>query len=125
MALFFRIVVFFVIIYVCYKFVRFLFDPKRKIDEAYKHGHFYFYDDTKNVRKNFFITYKGVMFEGEKYLNTSKNASDSLSIFVSVHNLDELHGLTKDDVLFLQEQIIASYPEANISWVKSVEKLLS
>ena len=125
MALFFRIVVFFVIIYVCYKFVRFLFDPKRKIDEAYKHGQFYFYDDTKNVRKNFFITYKGVLFEGEKYLNTSKNASDSLSIFVSVHNLDELHGLTKDDVLFLQEQIIASYPEANISWVKSVEKLLS
>lgn len=125
MTLLFRIVIIFVIIYVCYKFVHYLVDPKRKLDEAFKNEQFYFLDDAKNVRKNFFITYKGVLFEGEKYLGTAEDAFDTLSIFVSVHNLDKLHVLTKDDVFFLQQQIEASYPEANISWIKPVERLLT
>lgn len=125
MALFFLIVVIFVVIYVYYKFVRYLFDPKRKLNEAYKNGQYYFYDDAKNIRKNFFITYKGALFEGEKYLGTTTNTFETLSIFISLHNLEELHGLTQNDVLFLQNEIAANYPDANISWIKPVEKLLN
>ena len=124
MALFFRIVVIFVVIYACYKFVRYLFDPKRKLNEAYKNGQFYFYDDARNIRKNLFIAYKGALFEGEKYLGATTNASETLSIFVSVHNLEELDALTKDDLLFLQNEIATNYPDATISWIAPIEKRL-
>lgn len=124
MELFFRIVVIFVVIYVCYKFVRYLFDPKRKLNEAYKNGQFYFYDDAKNIRKNFFIAYKGALLEGEKYLASTTNTSEIISIFVSVHNLEEIDALTKDDFLFLQNEIAVNYPDSTISWISPIEKRL-
>lgn len=124
MALIFRLIVILLIIYAFYRFVRYLFDPKRKLDEAYENGQFYFYDDVKNVRKNFFISYKGALFEGEKYLGTTTDAFEIISIFVSVHNLDELHGLTKEDFLYLHNEIAANYPAAKISWIEPIEKLI-
>ena len=65
MALIIRIVIILLIIYLFYRGIRYLTDPKRKLDDAYEAERYYFYDDVKNVRKNFFITYKGAMFEGE------------------------------------------------------------
>ena len=53
MALLFRIVIMAFIIYIVYKGVRYLTDPKRKLDEAYENCEYYFYDDVKNVRKIF------------------------------------------------------------------------
>jgi len=101
-----------------------VFDPKRKLDEAYEKGHYYFYDDVKNVRKNFFISYKGALFEGEKYLGATDHSFEVISIFVSVHNLAELHGLTKDDFEFLKSEILMSYPSAKISWIEPIENLM-
>lgn len=46
-----RLAVIALIIYVFYKAIRYITDPKRKLDEAYENGHYYFYDDVKNVRK--------------------------------------------------------------------------
>ena len=84
MAFLLRIIVIVLIIYLFYKAVRYLTDPKRKLDEAYEKGQYYFYDDVKNVRKNFFISYKGALFEGEKYLGTTEDAFEVVSIFVWV-----------------------------------------
>ena len=67
-----RFVIIVFIIYLFYRGIRYLTDAKRKLDDAYEEEQFYFYDDVKNVRKNFFITYKGAMFEGEKYLGTTE-----------------------------------------------------
>ena len=122
--LFLRFVILALLIFAFYKLLQYIFDPKRKLDEAYEKGNYYVYDDVKDVRKNFFITYKGALFEGEKYLGTTENSFDVISIFVSVHNLAELQGLTKEDFEFLQNEILVSYPSAKISWIEPIEKLM-
>lgn len=123
-ALLMRLVIIIVIIFLFYKLVKFLLDPKRKLDEAYEKGEYYFYDDVKNVRKNFFISYKGALFEGEKYLGTTSDAFDVVSIFVSVNDLAKLQGFTKSDFSFLEKEILMNYPHAKISWQNPIEELL-
>ena len=124
MVLLLRLVLIVILIYIFYKGVRYLTDPKRKLDEAHEQGQYYFYDDVKNVRKNFFITYKGALFEGEKYLGTTDQSFEVISIFVLVHNVMDLQGLTKDDFLFLQDEILVSYPDATINWKSPIEQLM-
>ena len=77
-----RLAVIALIIYVFYKAIRYITDPKRKLDEAYEKGQYYFYDDVKNVRKNFFISYKGALFEGEKYLGTTEDSFEVVTILL-------------------------------------------
>lgn len=125
MALLIRIVIIAFIVYLFYRGIRYLTDPKRKLDDAYEEERYYFYDDVKNIRKNFFITYKGAMFEGEKYLGTTENSFDVVTIFVWVKNEAKLQGLTKDDFNFLQAEILSNYPTAKISWKNPIEELMN
>ncbi|KGR76818.1 hypothetical protein [Ureibacillus sinduriensis] len=122
--LLFRLLIIVLVVYIFYKGVRYLTDPKRKLDEAFEKGEYYFYDDVKNVRKNFFISYKGAIFEGEKYLGTTENAFEVVSIFVWVHDTMKLQGLTKDDFYYLENEIKMSYPLANINWKNPIEQLM-
>lgn len=124
MALLIRFVIIAFIIYLFYRGIRFLTDPKRKLDDAYEEERYYFYDDVKNVQKNFFITYKGAMFEGEKYLGTTENSFDVINIFVWVKNETKLQGFTKDDFNFLQSEILFNYPKAEINWKNPIEELM-
>lgn len=125
MALLIRIVIIILIIYIFYRGVRYLLDPKRKLDEAYEQGQYYFYDDVKNVRKNFFISYNGALFEGEKYLGTTNNAFEVVSIFVFVHDAMKLQGFSKEDFYYLEKEIKMNYPNASISWKNPIEKLMN
>jgi len=122
--LLFRLLIIVLVVYIFYKGVRYLTDPKRKFDEAYEKGDYYFYDDVKNVRKNFFISYKGALFEGEKYLGTTENAFEVVSIFVWVHDTMKLQGLTKGDFAYLEKEILMSYPNAKINWKNPIEQLM-
>lgn len=124
MALLIRFVIIALIIYLFYRGIRYLTDPKRKLDEAYEGENFYFYDDVKNVRKNFFITYKGALFEGEKYLGTTDDSFDVVSIFVWVKDEAKLQGFTKDDFQFLTSEILTNYSKATISWKNPIEQLM-
>lgn len=124
MGLFIRLIIIAILIFVFYKLVRYILDPKRKLDEAYEKGNYYFFDDVADVRKNFFITYKGAKFEGEKYLGTTTDAFEVVSIFVHVLDVMQLQGFTKDDFTFLQNEIQMSYPNAKINWSKPIEELL-
>ncbi|MFD1206923.1 MULTISPECIES: sigma-w pathway protein ysdB [Sporosarcina] len=119
-----RVIIIAFVIYLFYRGIRFLTDPKRKLDEAYEQEKYYFYDDVKNVRKNFFITYKGALFEGEKYLGTTESAFEVVSIFVWVKDETKLMGLTKDDFQFLSSEIKSNYPNAEINWKNPIEKLM-
>ncbi|WP_391202470.1 sigma-w pathway protein ysdB [Psychrobacillus sp. L4] len=119
-----RLLIIAIIIYGFYKILRYLFDPKRKLDEAYEKEAYYFYDDIKNVRRNFFITYKGAIFEGEKYLGTTDQAFEVVSIFVWTKDPDKLQGFTKEDFRFLQNEIKMNYPVAKISWKSPIEQLM-
>jgi hypothetical protein len=119
-----RVLIIGLIIYLFYLGIKYLTNPKRKLDEAYEQEKFYFYDNVKQVRKNFFITYKGAIFEGEKYLGTTENSFDVVSIFVWVKNEDKLQGFTIDDFHFLQSEILTNYPMAEINWKNPIEQLM-
>ncbi|MEG0260912.1 MAG: sigma-w pathway protein ysdB [Lysinibacillus sp.] len=112
------------IIYVFYKFIRYLTSSKRKFDDAFENGQYYFFDDVKNVRKNFFISYKGALFEGEKYLGTTEDAFEVVSIFVWAKDSATLQGFTRSDFEYLQQEIFMSYPNAKISWKQPIEQLM-
>ncbi|MEA0555545.1 sigma-w pathway protein ysdB [Lysinibacillus irui] len=119
-----RLAVIALIIYVFYKAIRYITDPKRKLDEAYEKGQYYFYDDVKNVRKNFFISYKGALFEGEKYLGTTEDAFEVVTIFVGARDAATLQGFTKSDFEYLQQEILLNYPSAKINWKQPIEQLM-
>lgn len=124
MAFIIRILVIALVFYLFYRLIRYVLDPKRKLDAAVEAESYYFYDDVKNVRKNFFITLRGVVFEGEKYLGTTKDAFEVVSIFVWTEHPDKLQGFTKEDFYFLEKEILMNYPEADISWKNPIEKLM-
>ena len=125
MALLIRIAIIAFIVYLFYRGIRYLTDPKRKLDDAYEAEQYYFYDDVKNVRKNFFITYKGALFEGEKYLGTKDDSIDVVSIFIWVKDEAKLQGFTKDDFQFLASEVKSNYPKADISWKNPIEQLMN
>ena len=112
------------IIYLFYRGIAYLMDPKRKLDDAYERGSYYFYDDVKNVRKNFFISYKGALFEGEKYLGTTEDAIEVVSIFVWAKDNMKLQGFLREDFLFLEKEILMNYPDADINWKNPIEQLM-
>lgn len=124
MAFLIRFIVLALIIYLFYRLIRYVVDPKRKLDSALESGSYYFLDDVKNVQKNFFITLRGVLFEGEKYLGTTEQSFEVVSIFVWVENPDHLQGFTKEDFHFLEKEILMNYPEARISWKNPIEQLM-
>lgn len=124
MAFLIRLIVLALIIYLFYRLIRFIVDPKRKLDSALESGTYYFLDDVKNVQKNFFIAFRGVLFEGEKYLGITENAFEVVSIFVWVENPDKLQGFTKEDFHFLEKEILMNYPEARINWKNPIEQLM-
>lgn len=120
----FRFMIFALLIYLFYRFIMYVMDPKRKLDEAYEKGSYYYFDDVKNVRKNFFISYKGALFEGEKYLGTTEDAFEVVSIFVWAKDSMKLQGFTRDDFMFLEKEIQMNYPDADISWKNPIEQLM-
>ncbi|MDQ0430522.1 hypothetical protein QOZ98_003379 [Planomicrobium stackebrandtii] len=124
MAFLIRLIVLALIIYLFYRLIRYIVDPKRKLDAALESGTYYFLDDVKNVQKNFFIALRGVLFEGEKYLGTTKNSFEVVTIFVWVEKPDQLQGFTKEDFHFLEKEIGMNYPEARINWKNPIERLM-
>lgn len=125
MGFFIRLIILTFIVYLFYLGIKYLTNPKRKLDDAYERGQYYFYDDVKNVRKNFFISYKGALFEGEKYLGTTEDAFEVVSIFVWIKDEAKLQGFTKEDFLFLEKEIKMNYPDAQINWKNPIENLMN
>jgi hypothetical protein len=120
----FRVILFALIIYVIYFLIKYIINPKRKLELAQEHKQYYFYDDSSNVRKNFLLTYKGVLFEGEKYLGTTNNAFDVVSIFIFPRNVSALKGLSKEDFLFIEKKVQEQYRSAKIDWKSPIKELL-
>lgn len=119
-----RLVIFFLILYLLYRSVKYIIDPKRKLELAQEQKRFYFLDDQENVRKNFHITYKGVLFEGEKYLGATEKSFEVVSIFVWSKNISSLKGLTQEDFQYLQNEIKERYPNAKLDWKSPIHEFL-
>lgn len=113
MIWFLRLILFGSIIYVIF---RSFFSTAAKLKLACRRQTFYLIDDRKNVHRNFLFTYKGGLFEGEKYLGTAERASDVVSISLSfIEKVD----LTNSDLLFIEKKILEYYPSAEIEWKRT------
>lgn len=121
---FLRILLLAFILFLIYYLIKYIFNPKRKLELAHEQKRYFLYDDLNNVRKNFLLTYKGVLFEGEKYLGTTNQAFEVVSIFIWPKNLASLKGMTKDDFLLIEENVRINYPNAKIDWKSPIKELL-
>ncbi|MBS4216890.1 sigma-w pathway protein ysdB [Bacillus sp. FJAT-49711] len=120
-----RLVIFAFIIYLIYKTVKFIIDPKRKLESAHEQKKYFFYDNPENIRKNFLVTYNGVMFEGEKYLGTTDRSFEVVSIFIWPHNADLLKGLSYEDFVYIENEVKLRYPDSEIDWKSPIKELLA
>src|SRR3954467_13350273 len=121
MMILIRLLLFALILFLLYRMVKFIINPKRKLELAYEQKRYYFLDDQDNVRKNFLLTYKGVLFEGEKYLGTTDNAFEVVSIFIWARSTSALKGMVREDFQFIERKIKEHYPTAKIDWKSPVK----
>lgn len=87
--------------------------PVRKLKSAQKRKTFYMLDDPADVRKNFLLTYKGVLFEGEKYPNEFLEVT---SIFIWIHGNSKQEILRPNDLIEIEKRIQRHYPKTSIDW---------
>lgn len=120
----FRLLLFALIIFLIVKAIRYILNPKRKLELAHEHKQFYFWDKRDDVRKNFLITYKGVLFEGEKYLGTTDKAFEIVSIFIWAKDTNKLQGLKRDDFLTIEAELQKHYPNVVINWKNPIRSFL-
>ncbi|WP_010678369.1 hypothetical protein [Bacillus timonensis] len=118
-----RFVLLLLIIFLLYRIFKYILNPKRKLELAQEKQEFYLLDDQANVHKNCFITYKGVLFEGEKYLGSTKKAFEVVSIFIWAKK-DNLKGLTYTDFQYIERRIKENYPHAKIDWKSPIKELI-
>jgi hypothetical protein len=121
---FLRILLLALILSLTYYLIKYIFNPKRKLELAHEQKRYYFLDDYDNVRKNFLVTYNGVLFEGEKYLGTTSNSFEVVSIFIFPRDLASLKGLTKEDFLIIEKNVQGHYPNAKVDWKSPIKDLL-
>lgn len=112
-------------IFTIFSAFKYILNPKRKLELAKEQNRFYFHDDSNDVRKNFLVTYKGVMFEGEKYLGTTNHSFDVVSIFVWAHSADNLKGFQREDFQFIEQKIFDYYPEAKMDWKSPIREFMN
>ncbi|WP_339200506.1 sigma-w pathway protein ysdB [Peribacillus sp. FSL P2-0133] len=124
MVLIMRFILLTLIIFLIYTVIKYLFNPKRKLELAHEQKKFFLLDDTANIRKNFLLTYNGVMFEGEKYLGTTERSFEVISIFIWPKKMAGLKGLKRNDFLKIEEAIKKHYPDAVIDWKSPVKEFL-
>jgi hypothetical protein len=124
MMLLLRLLLFGLILFLLYRVVQFILNPKRKLELAHEQKRYYFLDDPNNVRKNFLLTYKGVVFEGEKYLGTTDHAFDVVSIFIWPHSVASLMGFVREDFLFIEHKISEKYPNAKLDWKSPIKEFM-
>lgn len=109
---------------IIYSIAKYFLDPRRKLEAAHSRGEYHFLDDSGNVRKNLMFTYRGVMFEGEKYLGPAEDSFEVTSIVIWTEDTDKLMGLSKKDFHFLEKEILIHYPKATIEWRSPINRLL-
>jgi hypothetical protein len=123
-VLFFRLLILIAVFILAYSTTKYFVNPKRKLELAHEKKQFYFLDDKQNVRKNLLVTYRGVLFEGEKYLGTTDRSFEVVTVNVWVKNPDKLQGLNKEDFYFIEKEIVLSYPNATVNWKSPIKELL-
>lgn len=110
-------------IFLCYGFINYLRSSERKLKRAKKKKEFFLIDDQENVQKNLTFVYKGCSFIGEKYIGSQEERFVVANIHISVVDPLELRGISKKDLIFLEEKIKSHYPYATIHWRHPIQLL--
>lgn len=124
LVLLFRILILLAIILLVYTWIEYLRSPERKMRMAKELKQFYFYDDPNNSKKNLRFVYKGCSFEGEKYVGIAEDAFEVTNIHVTISNPMELKGLTREDLYFLEKELLIRYPYSKIEWKHPISQLV-
>lgn len=122
MILLLRLLIIIFFTFAVFSAVKYLISPIRKLKHAHEQKKFYFLDDTSNVRKNFRLTYKGVLLEGEKYGGAIHDSSKVISISIWSESHSEMQELQQEDVLQIESAIKRYYPYAQIDWKGPVQE---
>ncbi|SFJ13884.1 hypothetical protein SAMN04487936_101107 [Halobacillus dabanensis] len=122
--LLFRLLLLIAIAFIIYTAYKFIVNPRRKLELARDKKQFYFHDNRENTKENFLMTLKGHVFEGEKYLGTTEDAFEVVNISVSAHNPEKLQGLDREDIYFMEKEILIRYPHASIEWKYPINRLI-
>ncbi|HWO98282.1 MAG TPA: sigma-w pathway protein ysdB [Bacillus sp. (in: firmicutes)] len=110
--------------YLIFKVVHYFTNPMRKLEHAHEKKEFYLLDEKGNVRKNFLLTYKGVLFEGEKYLGTTPDSFEVVSIIISIRDTEKLEGLSRIDFSRIEQEVQFLYPYAKLEWKSPIKEFL-
>ncbi|MFC3040070.1 sigma-w pathway protein ysdB [Virgibacillus xinjiangensis] len=120
----FRLLMIIALVLIVYTIAQYLRNPQRKLRIAQEEKEFYFADEPENSKRNIQIAYKGCLFDGEKYLGTTEEAFEVVNIHVSVRDSMDLQGMTRDDLYFLEQEILLRYPHAKVVWKHPISELL-
>ncbi|SET44128.1 hypothetical protein SAMN05216389_111101 [Oceanobacillus limi] len=120
----FRILIVLAIGLLIYTIVQYFLNPQRKLHKAKESNEFYFLDEPNNSKKNLQFVFKGCLFEGEKYVGTTEQSFEVVDIHVVVHDPMELKGLTRDDLYFLEKELLIHYPFSKVKWKHPINKLM-
>ena len=124
MILIFRTLLFILIAIAFYWCFRFFLNPQRKLAQALEEKRTLIMDDTSSVHRNILIAYKGVLFEGEKYMGTTPEAFQIIKIHIWARDNQKLVGLEKRDFGDLKQLVQGRYPFAEISWKSPIKEFL-
>lgn len=124
MVILFRILLLAAILFLVYTMIQIAKDPRRQFNTAVENRSFFFQDNKDNPKQNFFLTYKGAVFEGEKYVGTTEDSFEVISIIISAKEPEKLKGLDREDLYFLEKEILIQYPYAEIEWKHPMKTLL-
>lgn len=120
-----RTVIVVLILFLLYSSVKYLLSPKRKLKLAHEHKKVFLLDDASDIRKNFLLTYRGVMFEGEKYKGPEHSEPGELSIFIWPKQTAAWNELKQEDRREIENILHQSYPSAVIDWKSPAQDLSS
>ncbi|MBP1930332.1 sigma-w pathway protein ysdB [Ammoniphilus resinae] len=125
MPIFFRFILFIVFVVSLIWIITYLINPKRKLQSALESGTTLLMDNRKSVHQNLFLAYKGVLFEGEKYMGTTDDAFHIIKIHLWPKTKDSLVGLDKADFKRIEQIILTHYPHSQVLWGTPVREFLN
>ena len=121
----FRILIIITVLLLIYTLIQYIRNPYRKLKKSVRNGTYFFLDEMNNAKKNILFTYKGCLFEAEKYLGATTNVFEVVDIYVFAHDPMDLKGITTDDLEFLEEKIVEKYPHAHIEWKHPINSIFT
>src|SRR5699024_7234316 len=118
-----RVLIIIAMVLVIYTLVQYFRSPYRKLKKSIRQGVYFLLDEPDNPKKNILLTYKGCLFEVEKYIGTKMDALCVVNIDMFDDKSMDLKRITIDDITFLEVKLTEAYPHAQIEWIHPINTI--